>query len=156
MLKRIAIYTMLPPGAGGSFQYGASILAALRQLDTDKYSCHFWCSHETWLPIAQKFSISATLIPKAGFLSRAILYGLRKVRKACKLPWQYYTHFFLPISKWNPDICISLTQNNPPLQHCKIIGPVHDLMHRYEARFPEVGEASEYCSREQMLSLIHI
>lgn len=152
MLKKIAIYTKLPPSAGGSFQYGASILAALKQLDTNEYCCHFWCTHEAWLPIAQNFNINTTLIAKPGFLSRLKLYGLRKFRQVCKLPSQYYTHFFLPIARWNPDICISLTQDNPPLQGCKIIGPIHDLMHRYEARFPEVGEASEYCSREQMFS----
>lgn len=152
MLKKIAIYTKLPPSAGGSFQYGASILAALKQLDTNEYCCHFWCTHEAWLPIAQKFNINATLIAKPVFLSRLKLYGLRKFRQVCKLPSQYYTHFFLPIARWNPDICISLTQDNPPLQGCKIIGPIHDLMHRYEARFPEVGEAKIYCFREQMFS----
>lgn len=152
MKKLIAIYSLLPPGAGGSFQYGASILSALSLLDKEKYSCHFWCIHKEWLPVAKKFNIDVTFVPQPHFLHRVGLYAVRKIMKLCGLSWQHYTYFFLPLSKWYPDICISLAQSCPPLQHCKIIGPVHDLMHRYEARFPEVGEASEYCSREQMFS----
>ncbi len=152
MLKRIAIYTLHSPGAGGSFQYGASILSALSLLDSERYSCHFWCIHKEWLPVAKKFNINTTLVPQPPFLHRAALYAVRKIMKFCGLSWQHYTYFFLSLSKWKPDICISLAQSCPPLQNCKIIGPIHDLMHRYEARFPEVGEVSEYCSREQMFS----
>ena len=143
---------MMPPGGGGSFQYGISILAALSQLDRKSYCCHFWCTHEAWLPVADKFHIDVTLVPPPRLPYRAVLYGIRNVRKICNLSWQHYNYFFLPIHKWNPNICISLAQSYPPLQHCKIIGPIHDLMHRYEARFPEVGEVTEYCMREDMFS----
>lgn len=153
MLKRIAIYTTISPEGGGSFQYGASILSALSQLDARNYQSRFWCRDPAWLPIAAQFHIPGTLFPAhSPLLQRIVLRGVRELRKVCDLPAQQFTPFFLPIQRWHPHICVCLNQAFTPLVNCKIIGPIHDLMHRYEARFPEVGEESVYCSREKLFA----
>ena len=153
MLKRIAIYTTVSPEDGGSFQYGASILSSLSRLDSKQYECRFWCNDSSWVPIAAQFHIPTILLPqKFSLLQRITLRGVRELRKLCKFSAQQFTPFFLPIQRWHPHICICLDQSYTPLVDCKIIGPVHDLMHRYEARFPEVGETNIYCSREKLFS----
>ena len=151
MRKKIAVYTFSTPGYGGSFQYGASILSALSKLDSEKYECLFWCSDESWIPVAKKFGIEVRDFTAKWWLRKLIQIKI-KILKILTGRYDRFDFNYHQIQCWNPDICISLEQLYTPLRYCKIIGPIHDLMHRYEARFPEVGDPEIYYSRDIMFS----
>lgn len=153
MKTKVAIYTAATPGWGGSFQYAASLLAALSRLDRETFELSFWCTDASWIPIAERMGIGVRLLaPAASLPVRGALRALRCLAGLLRLPNRHLTSHLLPLHLWRPDICVALHQSCMPLPHCRIIGPIHDLMHRYEARFAEVGELSIYRGREELFS----
>ena len=154
--KRIAAYITYNRSVGGSFQYAASLLSALRQLDPSYFEVRLWCSDPAWKEIAQSYNIYTIVSQGSLFARRPVKRIIRLINKV----WRNESiHQFLlnhplvsDIAYWRPDVCISLGQACTYLKNCKIIGPIHDLMHRYEARFPEVGDMNIYSGREILYS----
>lgn len=153
MKQRVAIYTAATPEGGGTYQYAISLLTALSRLNRDAFELTFWCTSPVWLPIAEKLCIPARLLASPPSLpARGIFRLARGLTGVLGKQNKHLTPYFFPIYLWRPDICVALHQSYTPLPHCRIIGPIHDLMHRYEARFAEVGELSIYRAREELFS----
>lgn len=153
MKKRVAIYTAATPEGGGSYQYAVSLLSALAQLNREEFELAFWCTSSAWLPITEKLHIPAKLLTSPpSFFVRGALRLVRSLAGWLHRPNKHIVPHLLPIHLWHPDICVALHQSYTPLPNCRCIGPIHDLMHRYEARFAEVGELSIYRGREELFS----
>lgn len=158
MKTRIAVVSRMERGGGGSFQYGAAILEALTELPKEKYEVCFWYSSPSLNDFVKKLPYQSVCINSSSALKwrivRKITLAILKLVRS-----KLYTDFLecdallFAVNKWKSDICISLEQMYNPLSKIThVIGPIHDLMHRYETSFPEVSQAGVYESRELLFS----
>ncbi len=139
--------------SGGSFQYASGILEILSQLPKDAYDVRFVYTSTEWQEVAASFGIRAYFLPTGGIFFR-IVRKLLKIWLAI-FPKSTLERFSTldrvkyEIYRAKPDICICLEQNYIPVhEETTLIAPIHDIMHRYESRFPEVGTVQEYVARE--------
>lgn len=162
MKTRIAVCAETPPGWGGSFQYATSILDAVATLDRDRYDVRIWYRHPAWQPlIAEKgleshsFGSDFSDILYRG-VSRALSRsGLRQAAPNAVWQWEKIRPVTRTIAKWRADICVNLQQTSLSLPTgIRQISPIHDLMHLYEDRFPEVAERREWLERQWIFSNI--
>lgn len=158
MKIRIAVISRMERGGGGSFQYGASLLEALAKLPRDQYEICFWYNSAALDGFVEKLPYLHAK-PKWYFvqLLRVVMKIARVANKILKSErikdWLEFDALIRAARAWKPDICISLEQSyNPLSKSIRVIGPVHDLMHRYENSFPEVGAPAEYEAREKLFS----
>jgi glycosyltransferase involved in cell wall biosynthesis len=158
MKIKIAAYSCSNPSGGGSFQYAASILEALSLLDKEKYDIHFFYEAKQWdtftkiLPYPSSWETN-----KYSFIFRVVRKCIKIINRVLKnknvQKWSDVSSTLQTIIQWDPQVCISLEQQFLHLpQNIKIIGPIHDLMHRYQKQFPEVGGGDEYQYREFLFS----
>lgn len=158
MKTRIAVISRMERAGGGSFQYGASILDALSELPEDEYEICFWHSSPSLEDFVKKLPYPSVNISSISALKwrvvRQITLAVLKLIRSDDL--EFFSEcdaLLFAACKWNPDICISLEQMyNPLSKKVRVIGPIHDLMHRYEPSFPEVSAAGIYESRELLFS----
>lgn len=155
-MKKIAAFSYSARNWGGSFQYSLSILRALQESVSDQYELCFFYTEPDCDGLDREFGF------KSVFVKRGWLF-LKFVRLFCRwmsrfFPksfwrrWAYVDEVSYAIWRYNPDVCICLNQVFIPLPAKTIkIAPVHDLMHRYLAKFPEVGMVDEYVYREFVL-----
>ena len=156
MKKRIAVVSRMERGGGGSFQYGASILEAVTKLSQTEYEVCFWYNSNSLDDFVKRlccqharpnwFSVQFFRVV------RKIANIANKVLKSTRIEnWVEYDALIRAVRSWKPDVCISLEQTyNPLSKKMRVIGPVHDLMHRYETRFPEISAPAEFSARERM------
>lgn len=154
---RVAVVTCMPRFGGGSYQYGLGILNALQRLDTKKYTVSLWFPQEDDYNDFEKYAFEKHHITYKKLWQRIALRLCRIADRLVKTSSYEYLwrqkFLFAPIENWKPHVCIRLEQGYVPLgKNVKIIGPIHDLMHRYEARFPEVGNSREVVTREFLFS----
>jgi glycosyltransferase involved in cell wall biosynthesis len=130
----------------------------LTELPEDQYEIRFWYSSSSLDDFATKLSLQSARVDACLSLIGRILRKLSfflyllfnneyfKVYSECDA-------LMLAVCRWKPDICISLEQMYNPLSKiARVIGPIHDLMHRYEPSFPEVSAGGIYESRELLFS----
>lgn len=151
MKKKIGLLLDAIPRRGGTFQYSQSILEAVAALQPDEYSVVVVYTSELWEEHLQSFGVKKTLIPR-GFWGRAIFYSLNLIglpvwayRRLCPsvgpltralIHEQCDLWIFPSQDAW------SFIINVPALVS------IHDLMHRYQRRFPEVSARGEFRRRE--------
>ncbi|QIK36955.1 glycosyltransferase family 4 protein [Caldichromatium japonicum] len=152
-MKRVGIYLGFPPEGGGAFQYAQSVLSALSALPSTQYRIVVAYSHPAWASRLDGCDAQVERIwVHEGLLDSAIRAGLR---------------FGFPLSLWR-----LMAPAIHPLTRClrhatcdlwvfpaqdvwtyaipvPALGVVHDLMHRYESRFPEVSAFGLYQRRER-------
>ena len=146
MLKNVAVLLTSKPESGGGHQWLVLLMEALAKCNKKYFNVigignnHFW---DKW---CREHQITC------------IRYGLNQYSEKEKHINQKYPYLGMFISILKNDIGKLILKNKIdllicgqqtvciPKCLCKIIHPVHDLMHRYERRFPEVGEA--YDERE--------
>lgn len=156
MKIRIAVVSRMNRGGGGSFQYGAAILEALAGLSKQDYAICFWHDNNSFEDFAKKLPYPHARpqrFSKQLFrIVRKIITIANTILKSTRIEnWLEYDLLLRSVKAWKPHVCISLEQSyNPLSQDIPVIGPVHDLMHRYETSFPEVGEPAEYAAREKL------
>ena len=144
-----------PPDGGGIFQYIIAMLDAAAALDPAQYAVRVFTRNKRWRSIAR-----ARGLPVARILS----FGHGEIRKwLAKIPFSPYREILC--RKWNrlAPTCQSIKRHHvdiavfpdqsPPLPlppAVKQVYCIHDLMHRYESRFSEVGNPGEYAARERL------
>jgi glycosyltransferase involved in cell wall biosynthesis len=156
MKTKIAIYAEAPPGWGGSFQYATSILDAISALDRKRYEIRVWYRHPAWRSLIAEKNLGGTVF--GGTLHDIIYRGMSRIFAHLNLRqavpslirgwerWQPATH---SIRRWGADVCINVQQTSLSLpKSTRQIAPIHDLMHLYESRFPEVAEHHEWLGRQ--------
>ncbi len=133
------------------FQYNQAMLEAVNALRSDEYSVVVAYTSKLW-PEHLKAKSFKTLYVHKGFWGRV----LWRIWGALDLPiivWRKICPSFLPLAKTllkeRCDLWIFPTQDHFGFQiPVPALVTIHDLMHRYESKFPEVSAHGMYRRRE--------
>ncbi|HRE31756.1 MAG TPA: glycosyltransferase family 1 protein [Candidatus Berkiella sp.] len=150
-MKKIGLYLDAGPACGGTYQYNHLMLESLMQLPASEYECVVFYGSSYWQASLEKNQIRGRLIqvPK-------VWQKMAGLWRRLKLPLALWHR----VAKWGHPLAKAMLQ-----EHCDLwifpsqdayaylmpipsLAAVHDLMHRYETRFPEVGAKKEYARRE--------
>ncbi len=140
------------PEIGGSFQYSLTILEAFASLPLGSYRLLVAYSDPLWEPYLSRYSV-ATVRINFGLLSRVGTFCWREAG----LPMQWLrkiTALVLPaariMGRQQGKLWIYPSQDGWSYQlDLPALVAVHDLMHRYERRFPEVSVWGLWRERER-------
>ena len=136
--------------AGGMYQYICSLLYALKQLPSQEYMVKGVCLTEGWLSACQSLQIDSYYTENT---TNNIQFFLRLITKfSIRLRRKIYSRLdLLDLKKNDIDICIyPVHEAYSYYIEIPSVASIHDLMHRYESEFPEVGEKKEYKARERL------
>ncbi len=149
-MKKIGLY-LDALITGGTFQYNLSILEAFQSFPTDQIETVIAYSSDLWESYLQKQNISTVKINRSIF-SR-LWFQLRSPLWLWRKSSKYIDNFSRAFIKEKCDLWVFPSQDiwsySLPVQ---TIGTVHDLMHRYERQYAEVGSRKEYRARERQYS----
>lgn len=148
MGKKIAVLLDSEPEWGGEHQYASILMECLK--DVDDIELVAVCSSRYWRKWCKEHAIRILDVSWPSFTEDE-----RKFHIRCPLfSWtytMYMTQFGAMLRKEKINAVLCTTQGVfLPNLNVKVIAPVHDLMHRYEGRFPEVRQ--EYEGRELYFS----
>ena len=152
-MRKIGLYLEVEPHFGGTFQINQSMLEALAALPRDRFSVVVGCASEHWRPYLEKYDLAAVPIPK-GKWSRAA--GLAWTLSGLSLGlWRRLTPFFHPMAKAlvreRCDLWIFPSYDLRGYQFpVPALVSIHDLMYRYEKRFPESGSWWNYYNKDRI------
>lgn len=152
MKKKIGLFLGFGPGAG-TFQYNQIVLDAVASLPKDEYCTVIGYRNPQWKCYLREYSI-------LGAQQLPYHIGIRISDKLCTLlglPVLVVQKIFQmidPITKWlicqKCDLWIFPSQDSYSyLIPVPSLVAIHDLMHRYERRFPEVSFWGRYVWRER-------
>ncbi len=135
------------------------MLDAAAALDPALYAVRVFTRNRGWRSIALERGLPVARLPKFGH--GEIRKWLEKIpvascREALCRGWNRLAPLCLSIRRHRTDIAI-IPEQSPPLPlpaGIRQICCIHDLMHRYESRFPEVGDPGEYAARERLYAAI--
>lgn len=156
-MRRIGLFLDVEPYRGGTFQYNQAVLNALASLPADRfhvvvgYTCELWRDYLGELPV-ESFQV------RSGIVGRGIGFLWHKLGLPLG-PWRAVNPLFHRMArdllKKRCDLWIFPSQDT---RGCEFPVPaliaIHDLMHRYESRFPEVGSPRESRIRETQFASI--
>lgn len=154
-MNRIGLFLGAGPADGGTFQYNQAMLDAVASLPKNQYEVTVAYVDPLWKGYLSGYSLK-TINVQLGFWGRA--FG--KLWRACGLPlkwWREISPYFHPVAqKLIAEKCnlwIFPSQDVWSYQvKVPALAAIHDLMHRYERRFPEVSSEGEYEKREKHYS----
>lgn len=149
---RIGVFLGCHPVGGGAYQYSVSILDALRELNAGR-DWQVLVVHDTkgWERRLAEYPFRVVAAPEYKLSRR--LYRTFESRQWSIEPLRFAFHYTHPLlrllRRLNCDKWLFPAQDHWPglLRGVFSIATIHDLMHRYEPRFPEVG-GKEYRKRE--------
>lgn len=150
-MKRIGIYLGSDRACGGSHQYNRVMLEALVCSLKNKFSLEAIYSAPHWKKILDEKNISAKYCPISRY-SRWLIGIWRRMKLPLSL-WQTLAKWVHPLARTmyrrQCDLWIFPSQDAFAYwMPVNALTTIHDLMHRYERHFPEVGELKEYGKRE--------
>jgi len=148
---KIGLFLGIEPTSGGTFQYNQTILDALIYLPQNEYEVVIGFSHKAWQQYLERYECSKVWIPQGSW---GRIWGqLLHHSLINTYVWRRFSPYFHPAVKafvqTECDLWIFPSQD--PwcyLAPVPALATVHDLMHRYERRFPEVGRRREFSWRE--------
>lgn len=152
MKKKIGLFLDYDPSDGGTFQYNQTMIEAVAALPADRFSVVFGYTSDAWLKYLAPYNQRRVFI-SAGFLGRVLSLGWNRMGLPMT-PWRRISRFFHPIAKaLLMEKCDLWIFPSPTAKSFQIAVPalvsIHDLMHRYERRFPESASGREYSNRER-------
>jgi glycosyltransferase involved in cell wall biosynthesis len=148
----VGLFLGVRPENGGMFQYAQSILEALTRLPPTDFRFEIAYVGIDWAPILARLNVAGRPV-RHGVIGliladMAILAGLSP--RAARVVCTWMNPLARELSHLNCDYWIFPAQDAIGYQfECKSIGTIHDLMHRYERSFPEVGSWLRYRMRER-------
>lgn len=141
-MKRIGLYLAAVPHGGGAFQYSMAMLEAIDSLPRDRYVVLVAYCHPDWRVLLAHRDVRSVFVP-VSIVSYLSAYAWRKAglpvqvwRKICT----WVDRHSRVIASLKCDLWVYPAQD--PMSYMlpvPALGTVHDLMHRYESRFPEVS-----------------
>lgn len=145
-MKKTRIAMILPtlPQLGGSHQYAMLLMKCLMENKEAEYELVAICHTPFWRTWCRKNGIRCIegWNPHLSDFEKKLNYRFPFLLKIYN---SYFTSFGKLLAEKKIDILFSTSAGVfIPNYNVKKIVPVHDLMHRYERRFPEVGEEYEY------------
>lgn len=152
MKKRIGLFLDCAPHDGGAFQYNQAMIDAVAALPADRFSVVFGYTSDTWLKYLSPYNLRSVFIHH-GFLSRAVSLAWTRMGMPMA-PWRKFCRYFHPIARaLLKEKCDLWIFPSPTAKSFQIAVPalvsIHDLMHRYERRFPESAAGCQYAYRER-------
>lgn len=156
-MKKLGIYLSGSPKCGGTYSYNKTILDSL--IDFVKINPSFelvvYYLDPVWEKYLSNYNLNIKLVEES-FFSK-IVSRISRVLKFPVFLTRYINQLFSPLCQ------LMLTENCklwffPSQDAISFLFPlpsivaIHDLMHRYESRFPEVGNKKEYAIREYAYS----
>ncbi|MDR3176921.1 MAG: glycosyltransferase family 4 protein [Desulfovibrio sp.] len=166
MKKRIAVYTPVHHNWGGAFQYVEAVIIALAGLPRDSYDVRVWHRDDNWSRLLKKFdvpcmNITEYMIPEQ---FRENITGLLQLHEEQKNSAQQTQELKIllnrfsnssRLSEYAPHVMVlpqmAFPNAVPGARHVCVI---HDLMHKYEKSFPEVGTPEEQRARDIQFNAI--
>lgn len=142
MKKKIGLYLGIESSDGGSFQYALAMLNAVSALPKEKYAVVLAYSTKEWEGHLKKTDLEKRYVPLS-FVGKLIPALWQRSGLPISL-WRKLSPFIHPFTRkmvrvgcdlWVFPAQDSWTYRLP----VPAVGVVHDLMHRYESKFPEVG-----------------
>ena len=152
MKKKIGIFLSAEPSYGGTFQYCQSMLEAVAALPSNDFEVLAAYTNPIWKDILKKYPIKTVQISdNISYKNIQFKTVFRNIEIGLSLKWQL--KFLDPVSKvlvkQKCDLWIFPAQEDySRLVNLTSLGIIHDLMHRYESKFPEVSENGIYDWRE--------
>lgn len=150
-MKRIGLLLTIEPTWGGAFQYDLSILDAAAEIRDKDIEFIIGYSHPAWLSYLKKTNLNTVYVPM-GYWGRFFAQLMHCSGTPLAI-WRTLSPWFHPtirsIIREKCDLWIFPSQD--PwcyLAPVPAIATIHDLMHRYERRFPEIGTWWQYSWRE--------
>jgi len=153
--KKIGLFLSAPPHGGGALQYSQSILQAILELPNNHYEIVVACASNTWHSLIQKYPIKILTLSSNGFLWQC--FSSRKFLLLLEVSshfWRKWCKYFIPdvrkILNENCDLWIFPAQDTwSYILPVTSLSVIHDLMHRYERKFPEVSRGLMFRQREK-------
>jgi len=153
-MKKIGLLLGAEPNNGGQFQYSQTMMHAVGALPAQDYSVVVAYMSKLWAGYIDECGLSSVYVKK-GFWGRA----LGRLWRIFDLPvsaWRKMTPYFHPIAKAllkeGCHLWIIASQEADSFQFpVPALATIHDLMHRYETRFPEVSARGGFRLREWSL-----
>ncbi|MFZ4855396.1 MAG: glycosyltransferase family 4 protein [Desulfuromonadaceae bacterium] len=151
MKKRVGLFLAIEPTWGGAFQYDLAILDAVEQLPREEIDVVVGYSHPSWVHYLEQYNFKNVCIP-LGYWGRFFGQLLHCSGISTAL-WRAVSPVFHPtvraLLREKCDVWIFPSQDPwGYLAPVPALNTIHDLMHRYERRFPEIGTCWQYAWRE--------
>ncbi len=151
-MKNVAILLSSKPEYGGEHQYLLLLAESLKRCDGKYFSVLAVCYNRFWKKWCKENNVSYVQCSMHQ-------YSQEEIVRQTKYPYLYlYSNMFVDelgkiIIRNKISLLISGQQGTfLPRYTCKIMRPVHDLMHRYEPRFKEIS--STYEGREMLFKSV--
>ena len=151
MKKKIGVFLAGRPQGGGKFQYNLAMLEAVAALPQERYEVVVGFREDWWTSYLGDYDLINFQV-RPGFWGRALF----KVWRRSGLPikwWRAVNPWFHPVARQllqrQCHLWIFPAEDTWAYQiKVPALAAIHDLMHRYERRFPEVSAQGEYERRE--------
>ncbi len=152
-MKKIGLFLEAEPHFGGTYQYNQVMLDALTALPTDRFSVVVAYTSERWLPALEERGLRGFAVPR-GFFGRALGLGWMVLGLPMGV-WRRLSSSFHPMAKSlireSCDLWIFPSYDLRSYQFSvPALVAVHDLMFRYEKRFPESASGWNYFCKDRM------
>lgn len=150
--KRVGLYLGVQPSAGGMFQYAQCVLRSLAHIQAQgQLEVVVAYGDARWAPIISGFQLPCALLENWVFGSRiARLFMLLRIQATvAPLLAERMNPLVQQLRRLRCDLWIFPAQDELTWQVSgPVVATIHDLMHRYERRFPEAGNWFRYGMRE--------
>lgn len=158
-MKRIGIYLSVTTEWGGIFQYCQSLIDAACSLDRTSYHFVFAYENPLWESYLKDTGIDYFQVKQHRIrrIIRNKVIGSGLPIKIGRLLCKRIDIFACELDRHDCELWIFPAIDNAfYTANSKMVGVIHDLMHRYEGHFPEVSDPKEYRNRELLFgSLCH-
>lgn len=148
MKRKIVVVLNTEPEWGGEHQYAHTLMECM--LRSEGVEVLAVCNNRYWRSWCREHQIRILDVIWPFLTEKEREYHLRYPLYS-RIYTMYMTEFGRRIRDEKADAVLCTTQGVfVPNLNVKVIAPVHDLMHRYEGRFPEVRK--DYDVRERLFS----
>lgn len=157
--KRIGIFLGVSTADGGMFQYAQSLVEALISEGNSRVEVVIAYTNLDWVPVLESLGIDngkELQNPYIGIMIANFFMAIRLPGFLARSFGLIINPLIRELRSYKCDAWIFPAQDSLSWQvyGVKVIGTIHDLMHRYESRFPEVGSIFRYGIREHRFSNI--
>jgi len=141
-MKKIGLFLCEEPFEGGKFQYSLSMVHAVAALPRDRYEILVGYNDQRWLQYLAEYDLKLIHLP-FGVIDHFINKVWRNLKMSLRLfraisPYIY--RVAQKMARQKMDLWIFPVDDKFTFQvPVPALTTIHDLMHRYEPRFPEVS-----------------
>lgn len=154
MKRKIGLFLSEEPSEGGKFQYSLSLIEALAAFSDQSYEITICYKNRVWTEYLKENSFKCIHVP-FNYLDRILKRAWETTHFPPRLMRQVSPHIHSvarTIMSQKRDLWIFPNHEDFTYQiPVRSLATVHDLMHRYEPRFPEVSASGLYKKREWVL-----